>query len=253
MSSEPFLSRWSRRKQEVRKSEQPDSAALPQPPEAEARGAETSQASSPRTVSGQTGTSEAELSAEEIAALPSLDELTVGTDITVFLRKGVPERLRNAALRRMWSLDPNIRDFVSEAREYAYDWNTPGGVPGFGGELPPADEIRRLAEQIVGAVRPSTELRADAGEPANCSHIRERAQSDPEPPESAGSAQSPTVSGPPQIAERRYPQESLSAQPLGGSASEPDDPPASERAGLSAAKVDAEPTRRRQHGGAKPL
>ena len=54
----------------------------------------------------------------------------------------------------MWSLDPNIRDFVSEAREYAYDWNVPGGVPGSGGALPPADEIRKLAEQIVGGHGP---------------------------------------------------------------------------------------------------
>ena len=59
-----------------------------------------------------------------------MDELTPETDITVFLRKGVPEFLKNAALRRMWSLDPAIRDYVSEAREYAYDWNVPGGVPG---------------------------------------------------------------------------------------------------------------------------
>jgi hypothetical protein len=67
----------------------------------------------------------------------------------MFLRKGVPEPLRNAALRRMWSLDPNIRDFVSEAREYAYDWNTPGGVPG-SGALPASEEVARMAARIVG-------------------------------------------------------------------------------------------------------
>ena len=32
----------------------------------------------------------------------------------------------------MWALDPKIRDYVGEARDYAYDWNTPGGVPGSG-------------------------------------------------------------------------------------------------------------------------
>jgi hypothetical protein len=97
--------------------------------------------------------SEPELGPDDLAKLPSLEELTADTDITVFLRKGVPESLRNAALRRMWSLDPKIRDFVSEAREYAYDWNTPGGVPGFGGPLPPPEEIERLAARIVGAMK----------------------------------------------------------------------------------------------------
>jgi hypothetical protein len=92
---------------------------------------------------------EAELSADEIAALPPIAELTAETDISAFLRRGVPEPLRNAALRRMWSLDPKIRDFVGDAREYAYDWNTPGGVPGYG-PLPATDDIARMAAQIVG-------------------------------------------------------------------------------------------------------
>jgi Protein of unknown function (DUF3306) len=90
------------------------------------------------------------ITAEEIAALPSLEELTAETDMSGFLRKGVPEPLRNAALRRMWSLDPKIRDFVCEAREYAYDWNTPGGVPGSSGPLPAAEDIARMAARIVG-------------------------------------------------------------------------------------------------------
>jgi hypothetical protein len=62
----------------------------------------------------------------------------------------VPEPLRNAALRRMWSLDPKIRDFVSEAREYAYDWNVPGGVPGSGPLQATAEEVARMAARIVG-------------------------------------------------------------------------------------------------------
>ena len=51
------------------------------------------------------------------------------------MQKGVPEALRNAALRKMWVLDPSIRNYVGEALDYAWDWNAPGGVPGSGGEI----------------------------------------------------------------------------------------------------------------------
>ena len=101
--SEDFLSRWSRRKTEARR------APAVEPPQAERV-----------------------LSEEELAALPKIDTLQVDTDITPFLRAGVPAALRNAALRKMWLLDPEIRDFVGHARDYDYDWNTPGGVPGSG-------------------------------------------------------------------------------------------------------------------------
>jgi Protein of unknown function (DUF3306) len=44
---------------------------------------------------------------EEVAPeLPPVDELTVDSDYTVFLRKNVPAALRNAALRKLWSSDP---------------------------------------------------------------------------------------------------------------------------------------------------
>jgi hypothetical protein len=137
MSSDNFLSRWSRRKQAARSREQPEAAATRSepvvPPEEDASAMQA----------------EAGLSADEIASLPSIEDLTAETDVSVFLRKGVPEPLRNAALRRMWSLDAKIREFVGDARDYAYDWNTPGGVPGFG-PLPTTEEVLRMAARIVG-------------------------------------------------------------------------------------------------------
>ena len=66
----------------------------------------------------------------DLSSLPKLEEMTGATDITGFLKKGVPEHLRNAALQKSWALDPAIRNYVNPALEYAYDWNTPGGVPG---------------------------------------------------------------------------------------------------------------------------
>src|SRR5690349_9250496 len=121
MSGDDFLSRWSRRKLEVQREGKAEPAAPLAPEQAPAEEGEP------------------ELTPEEIAALPKIDEMTPDTDLTVFFRKGVREMLKKAALRRMWSLDPAIRDYVGEAREYAYDWNVPGGVPGNGPLLPTDD------------------------------------------------------------------------------------------------------------------
>src|SRR6476619_1712644 len=126
-----FLARWSQRK---RGAEQPEREA----PLADAEvGAEPApEAESPEEF--------------DRSSLPSLDELTPTTDITMFLRKGVPEHLRNAALRKSWALDPAIRNYVNPAREYAYDWNTPGGVPG-SSEIGAGMDVARLVSQIMGS------------------------------------------------------------------------------------------------------
>ncbi len=115
-----FFNRWSQRKQQALRVDEPleeDAAtAKPDAPEPE-----------PGTVPAAP-----ELSEEELAALPSIDALTPDTDIKVFMRAGVPKALRNAALRKMWMITPAIRDHLDPAVDYAWDWNTPGGVPGDG-------------------------------------------------------------------------------------------------------------------------
>ena len=128
-----FLARWSQRKREAAKAE-------PQPTEADKP---EQQAAEPSTASG-----DAELPFD-LESLPKLEELTKDTDMTVFFRKGVPESIRNAALRKAWALDPAIRNYVNPALEYAYDWNAPGGVPG-GGELGAGVDVARLVSQIMG-------------------------------------------------------------------------------------------------------
>ncbi|MGU3360081.1 DUF3306 domain-containing protein [Methylobacterium sp. M6A4_1b] len=141
--SEGILSRWARRKREVRRQERvqavPGMVRRPTPPEAQ---------STIEAQATQEATTEAESLAEAIARLPKIEDLTAETELVPFLRVGVPAVLRKAALRRMWSVDPAIRDFVSEARDYAYDWNTPGGVPGLGPMLP-TDDIKAMVERIM--------------------------------------------------------------------------------------------------------
>ncbi len=131
-----FLSRWSRRKR-TPEADAPDPAPDAEPsPDArpDARpdpGAEMPPGPTPITQ-------------EELAALPAIEDLVPGSDIRAFLRPGVPKALRNAALRRIWLLTDSIRNHADPAVDYAWDWNTPGGVPGDGAA--PAPE--RMAEML---------------------------------------------------------------------------------------------------------
>jgi hypothetical protein len=137
-----FLARWSQRKREAKEPEREAPAAdhgVVAEPEAEAKPPEEF----------------------DLSSLPTIEELTSETDITAFLRKGVPEHLRNAALRKSWALDPAIRNYVNPALDYAYDWNTPGGVPG-NSELGAGIDIARMVSQIMGTGEPPAE-KPDSG------------------------------------------------------------------------------------------
>ncbi len=154
-----FLARWSQRKQEARR---PDSEQ-----DSDVRD-ESVSTELPAPRSEHIDEPEFDLS-----SLPKLEELTDTTDITAFLRKGVPEHLRNAALRKSWALDPAIRNYVSPALEYAYDWNTPGGVPG-NSELSAGLDVARMVTQIMG------ETAAEAAK--SCATSGDNVASSPVPP-----------------------------------------------------------------------
>lgn len=152
-----FLARWSQRKLDAKQPEQKpvapaaeSNALAPAPPSEEA---------APEF---------------DLSSLPKLEELTGNSDITAFLRKGVPEHLRNAALRKSWALDPAVRNYVSPALEYAYDWNVPGGVPG-GGELGTAIDVAQMVAQIMGTPAAETvKFDANAGNDVADSSPQER-------------------------------------------------------------------------------
>lgn len=77
-----------------------------------------------------------------IAELPRVDDLLPSQDLTAFMQPWIPSGLRAAAMRRMWLIDPAIRDFVDPARDYAHDYNAPGGAPGYALMQPSAEMIR---------------------------------------------------------------------------------------------------------------
>src|SRR6516165_12674794 len=139
MSDEQFLARWSRRKREAKA----DHAE----PAVEEQAAETDGSAPSDHAAAEPVPCEVELS-----NLPPIETIDAATDITAFLRKGVPQELSRAALRRAWSADPAIRDFVGLA-ENAWNFNDPTAMPGFGPLDCSETELAALVDRIVGGLR----------------------------------------------------------------------------------------------------
>ena len=136
MSDEEFLARWSRRKHEAR-----SVVDAPPPEQAEALNSALS-----ATAAHPEG---AEV---DLSSLPPIESITGATDITAFLRRGIPPELSRAALRRAWAADPAIRDFVGLA-ENAWDFNDPNAMPGFGPLDCSKEQLATLVDGIVGRAR----------------------------------------------------------------------------------------------------
>ena len=141
---EAFLARWSRRKHEAATTRAEPVAEPPAAPAA----AESEKSESPNAA--PVPRSEPEPAAE----LPPIESIDSGTDIRAFLKEGVPQDLARAALRRAFSSDPAIRDFIGLS-ENAWDFTAPGGVPGFGPFAP--DAARQLVAQVLGNSNPGAD------------------------------------------------------------------------------------------------
>lgn len=229
--SEGFLTRWSRRKRggavpEVEEAEVPPPAQEIPLPE----------------VAAPVAVLACDLPPEPITAppeddtpppdLPSLESLTAESDLTAFLRPGVPAPLRQAAMRRMWSLDTGIRDFCGPA-DYAWDYNVEGGVPG--SSLSMAGNLRAMLAQVVG--RTEAQLAAyDAG----------AADEDSGPPPD----DTPAPEAPPAVAEASPPEPPAFVPPAVVAQAWPGAP-----APVVTAMADPEPAppSRRRHGSAMPV
>jgi len=136
---EDFVSRWSRLKHEAesrraRKTEMSERAA----PSSTARASSANEDQA-------AGTETRAAPIFDLASLPSINEITARTDISMFLRSGVPAELTLAALRRAWVSDPVIRDFIGIA-ENQWDFTNPATIPGFGPVQEAAASLSRLAQ-----------------------------------------------------------------------------------------------------------
>jgi len=132
-----FLSRWSRRKQgageDKEKNETGEAVAAPAPENQQGIPAAPGAAPSPEF---------------NVESLPPIETISAETDITAFMRTGIPETLKHAALRRAWASDPVIRDFVG-LNENFWDAAGPDGIPGFGA-LDPNLDVRRMVSELFG-------------------------------------------------------------------------------------------------------
>jgi hypothetical protein len=140
---ENFLSRWSRRKRDTaNENAQPEKSAVTGPDKPAEPG--------PDVTPAVAGTTPAAASTPEfdLSKLPSIDSIGAKSDIRAFLQAGVPSVLRHAALRRAWSADPAIRDYIGPNENF-WEGAGPGGVPGFG-ELDPNLDIKKLVAEVFG-------------------------------------------------------------------------------------------------------
>jgi hypothetical protein len=81
--------------------------------------------------------------------LPSIETITVDTDVRGFLQSHVPAALTRAALRKAWASDPAIRDFIGIA-ESQWDFNDPTAMSGFGPMLETDNVPALLARTLDG-------------------------------------------------------------------------------------------------------
>ncbi|WP_054142987.1 DUF3306 domain-containing protein [Bosea sp. AAP35] len=140
---EGFLGRWSRRKREVAEA---DARPEPLAPLAE----RPAEAPVPAVAPDVQPEPPEEL---ELVEPPSLDLIDKDFQLAPWLKQNVPEAWKLAAMRRAWENDPAIAGFENPARDYALDWNTPGGAPGYG-PLTESDDVAEMVRGIFGEPPP---------------------------------------------------------------------------------------------------
>jgi hypothetical protein len=179
---EGFLTRWSRRKhaaalesEEIISSEAPSPAALEEAAGKE-RTSETKCLDGDSGILPSTGLDTAAPPFDPLS-VPPIESITADTDIRGFLAPGVPPGLTRAALRRAWTADPKIRDFVGLA-DYDWDFNAPGSMAGFG-PLDMTDELRRMAARIVGPA-PTEDPTALMCNPGSANTMSDQISSEPD-------------------------------------------------------------------------
>jgi hypothetical protein len=137
---ENFVSRWARLKRKSDAGPEPTSHRAP---------VDAVAAVGTAAMSGQGEHDEIVDEPFDPASLPSIETITVNTDIRGFLQRRVPVELTRAALRRAWASDPAIRDFIGIA-ENQWDFNDPGAMPGFG-PLQQSDDLPALLARALGS------------------------------------------------------------------------------------------------------
>ena len=199
---ESFLSRWARRKQKAKYDsdaegdapsvERVSECGIDTPtPGAEAPGG--AEASGTEAIGVEAKTEGQQEPQVDLSTLPPIESIGAGADIGAFLRKGVPLELTRAALRRAWTSDPAIRDFIGIA-ENQWDFATGSDIPGFG-PLEASDDVRRMVAELFRE-------RGSPAEPAPSasSQLQDQGAHTATNEEDSTVAQNTAVTGPPDAA-----------------------------------------------------
>ena len=102
----------------------------------------------------------AEAPFEPAVEIPPPAETIPLEEITGWLSKRLPEGWREAALRRVWSADIDIRDFKGLA-DYAWDYTSEFDAPPGFGPMRATDDMVRLLARAIGEPLPLPELPSD--------------------------------------------------------------------------------------------
>jgi hypothetical protein len=218
---EGFLGRWSRRKRAAAEAE-PRPAPLVPPVELPAE--------APVPAVENQADSEPPQELEPVEP-PSLDLIDKDFQLAPWLKQNVPEAWKLAAMRRAWENDPAIAGFENPARDYALDWNTPGGAPGYG-PLNESDDVAEMVRGIFG--EPPPEKPGLTQEEAVGDGMSHQLSSDDENDGIDAAAQEPEPSGDRLVAIRRSDesapasdssdQQGMEVQPIYAAAQQNDDP-----------------------------
>ena len=170
---EGFLGRWARRKREAQSRDLPSpplrgragEGGMPPSTSAEPGTEGTAGAIPPSQPSPTRGEGSRAEPEPEMVEPPSLDLIDRDFDVAHWLKQNVPEEWKLKALRRAWESDPVISGYLDPARDYALDWNTPGGAPGYG-PLTESDNVEEMLANIFGKPpEPAAESVAEPTEP----------------------------------------------------------------------------------------
>jgi hypothetical protein len=231
---ESFAARWSRLKRATIKKQQEAASAQPAPQPADAAPAADTSAGARVESDRMDKPTEASFDPK---SLPPIDSITAGSDIKAFLQAGVPKDLTRAALRRAWTADPAIRDFIGLA-ENQWDFTDPTAMPGFG-PLEATDDVRQLVAQAMGWLVDSTK----AQDPEEVALASEGAQAPADAPHKTAAALQTDNSMPEEKAclrQERVPEEHQHSAEVGGAEH------------TMPARKTGEVNDRRTHGGALP-
>lgn len=148
-----MLARWSRRKRAAAEAAADEE---PRPEEPESQGEEKA------TLAEQeiANLSDAELA--EKLGLPDPAKLAAGDSVKAFLAAGVPRRLRNVALRRMWHSNPALTA-LDELVDYAEDYTQAAAAAAISTSYEVGRGLKAHVEKEAEAAR---EAKAEQGSPA---------------------------------------------------------------------------------------